>query len=523
MKKKMLSLLLTVAMTATMVTGCGNTDNGGTPAKESTAAESTSTTVEESKDMAAETTAEEENTDSVLKDGNVVDMVMLIPFADQPDHAEVEAAMNEAIQKYVDAKVTFKTIELGNSEQANLMLASGESADIMMFANTGVIRNMATRGQILSLDELAPKYAKEALKATEGFVDCGYVNGELYGLPTFRDLASSFGMTCRTDWLEESGMKAEDIKNWDDVETLFDKVKEQHPDAYMAVGNNQSPILNYAEVRFDSIVSGVGCRMDDNDGHVDIVNVYASDDYKEMAERAYKWNQKGYFIPDPATSTVDLNDWMKMGQTFAALTGAHPGTAPEMKLATGVDVQSIRFEHASMKGESCAWFQWLIPAQCVAPEKAMAIINLLYSDPEIVNLFLYGIEGKDYTITDKDNGIITIADDTGWRIGNAVVGDMRVSYVPDFYPTDIYEQWDKYNKDADVSPLFDFAFDSTNVKSEVAAVGNVVSKYRTIVGCGLAEPEETMTKINEELEAAGIQKIIDEMQTQVDAWQSSQK
>ena len=72
-----------------------------------------------------------------------------------------------------------------------------------------------------------------------------------------------------------------------------------------------------------------------------------------------------------------------------------------------------------------------------------------------------------------------------------------------------------------MSPLFGFVFDSTNVKSEVAAVDNIVSKYRAIVGCGVAEPKETMAKINEELEAAGIQKVIDEMQKQVDVWQSS--
>ncbi len=523
MKKKMLSLLLTVAMTATMVTGCGNTDNGGTPAKESTAAESTSTTVEESKDTAAETTAEEENTDSVLKDGNVVELVMLTPFADQPDREAVEDAFNEALLKHVDAKVTFKGVDLSNSEQTNLMLASGEPADILMYANTTTIRNMALRGQILPLDDLAATYGKETLASIDGIEKSAYVNGELYGFPTFRDLATSVGVNCRKDWLEESGMKAEDIKTWDDVETLFDKVKEKHPDAYMATANPGSPIVSYGEVRYDSIVSGVGCRMDDNDGHIDIVNVYATDDFKEMAERAYKWNQKGYFPPDPTTQTVQVNEWLQMDKSFAALVSIHPGMRYEMQLSTGKEMVSLQIEHGALKGEGCGWFQWLIPSQCVAPEKAMAVINLLFSDPEIVNLYLYGIEGKDYTFVDEEKGLIAIPDDTGWRIGNAVVGDSRVAYVPDFYPADIYEQWDEYNKSADKSPLFGFVFDNTNVKSEVTAVENVVSKYRAIVGCGVADPDETMTKVNEELEAAGIQKIIDEMQKQVDEWQSSQK
>lgn len=522
MKKRILSLLLTVAMTAIMVTGCGSTNNGETAVEEPTVAEEESTTAEESKDTVEEN-AEAENTDSVLKDGNVVELVMLTPFADQPDREAVEEAINEAILKHVDAKITFKGVDLSNSEQTNLLLASGEPADILMYANTTTIRNMALRGQILSLDELAPTYGKEALESTAGFEKSCYVDGSLYGLTTFRDLASSNGVNCRTDWLEETGMKAEDIKTWDDVETLFDKVKENHPDAYMATANPGSPILNYVEVRYDAIVSAVGCRMDDNDGHIDIVNIYGTDDYKELAERAYKWNQKGYFPPDPTTQTVPVNDWIQMDQGFAGLVGVHPGMPYEIKLSTGKDITTIPIEHNAMKGESCAWFQWLIPSQCVAPEKAMAIINLLYSDPEIVNLYLYGIEGKDYTFADEAKGLISIPDNTGWRIGNAVVGNSKVAYVPDFYPENIYDLWDEYNKTADLSPLFGFAFDSTSVKSEVTAVENVVSKYRTIIGCGVAEPEETMKKVNEELEAAGIQKIIDEMQKQVDEWQSSQK
>ena len=326
MKKKMLSLLLTVAMTATMVAGCGTADNSNTasaPEKESTVAESTGTTVEESKDTAAETTAED--TDSVLKDGNVQELVVLFGAADQPDKEAVEEAMNAEIIKYVDAKITIKSVDFSNSEQVNLMLASGEQADILTYANTNIIRNMALRGQLLPLDDLLEVYGKEASEETGYYKDACRVNGDCYGLTTFRDLASSNGLNCRKDWLEETGMTAEDIKTWDDVDVLFEKVKENHPDAYMTTANPNSPILDYAAIRYDKIVPGVGCRMDDNDGHIDIVNVYSTEDYKEMAERAYKWNQKGYFPPDPTTQTIVPHTWIEMGDMFSAAIGVHPG------------------------------------------------------------------------------------------------------------------------------------------------------------------------------------------------------
>lgn len=49
----------------------------------------------------------------------------------------------------------------------------------------------------------------------------GYFDGNLYGLPTYRDLASQAGFMCRADILEELGYKAEDIKNFDDIEEVL--------------------------------------------------------------------------------------------------------------------------------------------------------------------------------------------------------------------------------------------------------------------------------------------------------------
>lgn len=48
-----------------------------------------------------------------------------------------------------------------------------------------------------------------------------YFDGNLYGLPTYRDLASQAGFMCRADILEELGYKAENIKNFDDIEEVL--------------------------------------------------------------------------------------------------------------------------------------------------------------------------------------------------------------------------------------------------------------------------------------------------------------
>ena len=55
----------------------------------------------------------------------------------------------------------------------------------------------------------------------ERYIEAYYFDGDLYGLPTYRDLASQAGFMCRADILEELGYKAEDIKNFDDIEEVL--------------------------------------------------------------------------------------------------------------------------------------------------------------------------------------------------------------------------------------------------------------------------------------------------------------
>ena len=54
--------------------------------------------------------------------------------------------------------------------------------------------------------------------------------------------------------------------------------------------------------------------------------------------------------------------------------------------------------------------------------------------------------------------------------------------------------------------------------NEYTACTNVVLKYAEALNCGSMDPAGNPEKFNEELEANGIQRIIDEKQRQLDEW-----
>ena len=65
-------------------------------------------------------------------------------------------------------------------------------------------------------------------------------------------------------------------------------------------------------------------------------------------------------------------------------------------------------------------------------------------------------------------------------------------------------------------------YDSNNVKTEVAAVSNVLNEYRAGLEFGVMDPETTLPEFLGALDAAGINTIIEEKQRQLDEWVAAQ-
>ena len=72
---------------------------------------------------------------------------------------------------------------------------------------------------------------------------------------------------------------------------------------------------------------------------------------------------------------------------------------------------------------------------------------------------------------------------------------------------------------AKLSPIYGFDPDTTNVKTEQSAIGNVVSQYASGLLTGELDPEEYIPKMQEEMKDAGMDNFIAEVQTQLDAWE----
>ena len=513
MKKRV--SITALALSAALVLGaCGNSAGTETAPAEGTNEASESTAVQENAEAG----------DPVLKDGEMTEILVTFPgISSAPASlAEVEAAINEEVSKTMDAVIRLNVLEWGTyTDQTNLMLSSGEKMDLF-FSYSGT-KDYVNKGQLIPITGMMDTYGKDMQDAMGKYIDACYVGDELYGVPTFRDLASQAGLVCRKDILEETGMDAAQIKTLDDVEELLKKVKELHPEMSLLVSSEpkRGPLANINKGVFDIIQSGVGVYMNDNDGHIDIVNTYETDEYMELAQKAFEWNKKGYFIPDSTTITDVRQDLIKAGNCFGYIGNSHPGTTTQETMNTGMDMVTIPLTDRILTTQGVDFSQWTLPVACEAPEKALAFLDILYSNPKVQNLFRFGIENKDYVV--NENGIAgypegVTSSTVGWTNESWITGNAAIGYAWETDPENVWEEYQKYNDTAEISPLYGFIFDSSKVKNEIVAISNVIDKYQGIAEAGLNDPDTTVAKFNEELKAAGIQKIVDEMQAQADAW-----
>lgn len=168
------------------------------------------------------------------------------------------------------------------------------------------------------------------------------------------------------------------------------------------------------------------------------------------------------------------------------------------------------------------------------PEECIQLFSWLYTDRELADLLLYGVEGVNYSL---DNGLVVPAGENTlnpflkWNTG------LILFTTPS--STDIdnkYESYAEYNATAKMSSLVGFHFNSLGLEDKILELNTIVEKYtvlieedknyagndvevyRTFLTGYDQNLDETLNALNAELKTAGIDELIDEVNRQYDEW-----
>ena len=91
-------------------------------------------------------------------------------------------------------------------------------------------------------------------------------------------------------------------------------------------------------------------------------------------------------MPDSTTNNTPRQDILKAGNAFGYFGNYHPGIVTQETMNTGMDIAAIPITEKSLSTESVNFIEWVVAGQCEHPQKALAILNLLYTNADFQNL-----------------------------------------------------------------------------------------------------------------------------------------
>ncbi|KOP64118.1 ABC transporter substrate-binding protein [Bacillus sp. FJAT-18019] len=437
----------------------------------------------------------------------------------QKDVDKVEAEINKYTAEKIGVTVDMKMIDFGDyNQKMQVMAASGEPMDILFTSSWAFdyVQN-ARKGAFMELDDLIETHGQGIKDAIDpAFLEGSKVDGHNYAIPANKELPAQEAWRFNKNLLDKYNLDISNVKSMESLEPLLKTIKENEPNVVpLAISKDFGPLLP-----FDYIIEKMpmAVYLDDKDD-LKVVNFLEMPETMETLKLMNKFYKAGYISPEAATTT-STQDLMTSGNWFADRAATQPFADNLWSQSYGYPVVSTPAGDANIFNWSVMGSMQAISANSKYPEKAMDFLNLLNTDVYLRNLVDSGIEGVHYKKL-SENVMENLPESKNYDMPTFALGNVMLTYLNPEDPENKWEEFKKFNESGKPAPLLGFNFDPSKVSTELAAVNNVKEEFWAPLMTGTVNPEEFLPKANQKLKAAGLDKIIAEAQSQIDAWKAS--
>ncbi|MBQ7096736.1 MAG: ABC transporter substrate-binding protein [Clostridia bacterium] len=486
--KRIFCLLLCMAMTVTLLAGCGG--------EEKTA-------------------------------GDEITLRWYARINKEADCDEVFEKASAMVKENLGFNIDIIPLEDYNTKMP-VIAASGEDYDIVYTASA--VNNYyqnASDGNFLELDELLPEFAPTLWNDIEESVwdSVRASDGKIYGIPNQQIFARAPGFLIPTQNIEVLGLDVEAMQNWTvaDYEEYFRLIKEKTGEyGYFAhAWNGDGAQREGFQLIFGSNLPGA---IRYNDEAFEVVNQYETPEFENYIKARAKFVNDGLVapmevtendIPKYATPKNGVIPWLITMATYL------PGCEANYKTNYGFDVTVVTRSEALLTSYGTTATMAAVNADTRYPEESVKFLEFLNTNKEFYNLITFGIEGKHYTKID-DNYIQKSTENPysqpAWAIGNTFN-----AYLLEGQPLTLAEDTKKINSEAKVSPILGFIPDQDSLKVEVASCKAVLEEYLSVLDQGIVDVDGTYATFIEKLKSAGVDKIIESLNKQLAEWKANNK
>lgn len=550
--KRILAVLLTLAILLTVV-GCAG-DTGGSSATSSAGSDTAST----STDSSAASTDSPSSAAGETPGETTVKMLFKGPKADGYDDVYQEFLSRTKDTLNINLDITF--VEHADyKEKLNLELTSGTDYDIVYDAPWLNLRTLAADGYYADLSEYFNNDAYPGLKAA--FSSHVMENNKWYGSMCYIPLYRTFGngvpaVHYRQDWADEWGIG--EIDSYDKLVSYWDKAKEEGilpfsvtnsrgffqmftiAGYFPGAAEDGITMIDIAKVSFmayvkDGQLVALAPQGAGDEAFAAFPKGWNRDFAMDRFETFAEWNGRGYISPDSLTIT-DANTPFWSGQSASTIGTLDdiennarniPEYSPEAVIGEFIYDEGIRgMQDAAIPTTFQGNNGLCIPDNSANKESAIRFLDWLFGSQENHDLFELGIEGKDYSLNGDSTYTALTVYPANWPGYGMTWNPNYVTFSDLIQGTNLEYRKYELNESAFVQlPLSGFAFDASDVEvasyvAQVTAVSDKVAltKLHGILSDGTNNYDSAAAMMNAniaECYGAGLQEIQDELERQI--------
>ncbi|MDF2987992.1 MAG: extracellular solute-binding protein [Eubacterium sp.] len=439
-------------------------------------------------------------------------------------------------QYYPDTSIEFDIVPIElYKEKWDMKMATNEHLDLAWIGND--IFNYTEevkKGSFMALDYLLSTYGQELLAVIpDNIWRIQNREGKTYSIPLLgmlyrKDYAivTGKGYTDSYEAVNEIGRvnRASYYSNEQCYE-VFDKYLSQlKAKKNLGTGISSETIGKLADKGYEGIYgpdSPFVIKIFDKD--LQVYNKYELESYKLFFKAAHEWYRKG-FIRENIEEVLNPKsyDGKRNGSAlFLDEYGEHGVVTDKISTEYEAVYEPLQ-DYKYISYEACR-NAVVLPRTTKNPQRALEIVNLVNTDRgnELYKLLVNGFEGRHYV--KKGNKLVDkVTDETGkplYNLSQYTLGNVFMNY--ESTPGE-FDQLEQYNKNALVSPLLGFELDTRMIVLEMSKIDLVVDEYINTLRLGISEDWETVYyEFINKMKQAGSEKIISEMQKQIDSFRKT--
>lgn len=332
MKKKILALLLSVAMILSLA-AC---DGGGQESSSSTA-EGNSSSEGETSDVSA---SEDPVQAAIDARTEPVTLNVYAGVGTQDAMAEVSAAMSDITREKLNIEVNLQWIDYAAYKQTlTLALTGGEQIDL--FTNADTYAATVSNGYALNMDDngLLDTYGSGIKEVVdEKFLNALRIDGSVYGITSMRDIAKGqFALAVGAQYLDGINYEYTDDEviyvEAEEFDNIMAQLHEAYPDKNVTTSASLIQNIQYDQLGGDNF----GVLLDPLNS-LTVEDFFSSDLYYNYCKMFYDWNQAGYISQDAMTSDTGSSAQVQAGTLMTYLCATKPGMKTQESSACGQEM-----------------------------------------------------------------------------------------------------------------------------------------------------------------------------------------